>query len=101
MGFADFDRTMPTSQLSGGEGTRLGLAKLLLTEPDLLILDEVTNHLDFGMLAFLEDYLSRYKGAVLTVSHDRYYLEKSTNKTWEIENRQLVTYPPPTMLICP
>ncbi len=93
MGFADFDRTMPTSQLSGGEGTRLGLAKLLLTEPDLLILDEVTNHLDFGMLAFLEDYLSRYKGAVLTVSHDRYYLEKSTNKTWEIENRQLVTYP--------
>lgn len=95
MGFAGFDRNMNTHSLSGGEGTRLGLAKLLLTEPDLLILDEVTNHLDFNMLAFLEDYLSRYKGAVLTVSHDRYFLEKSTNKTWEIENTRLITYSAP------
>lgn len=93
MGFSSFDRGMETSLLSGGERTRLGLAKLLLVEPDLLILDEVTNHLDFRMLAFLEDWLSRYKGAVLTVSHDRYFLEKSTNKTWEIEDKRLVTYP--------
>ena len=93
MGFRSFDRDMQTSLLSGGERTRLGLMKLLLAEPDLLILDEVTNHLDFAMLDFLEGWLARYKGAVLTVSHDRYYLGKSTNKTWELEDKQLITYP--------
>ncbi|MCD8308767.1 MAG: ATP-binding cassette domain-containing protein, partial [Clostridia bacterium] len=80
------------STMSGGEKTRLKLARLLLEEPDLLILDEPTNHLDIKTLFWLEDYLSAFKGAVLTVSHDRYFLDKITAKTAEIEDKKLYTY---------
>ena len=95
MGFGAFDRKTPVETLSGGERTRLLLCKLLVEEPDLLILDEATNHLDFRMLGWLEEYLLTYKGAILTVSHDRYFLEKVTNITWEIENHTIVAYPAP------
>ncbi len=85
MGFPPetYDRVIST--LSGGEKTRLALAKLLLENPKLLILDEPTNHLDFQTIMWLEDYLQDYKGALLIVSHDRYFLDKLTTSTCEIE----------------
>ena len=92
MGFSSFDPETPVERLSGGERTRLALAKLLLEDPDLLMLDEPTNHLDFKTLGWLEDYLSTYKGAILTVSHDRYFLDKIVNTVCEMENRTLVRY---------
>ena len=92
MGFSSFDPETPVEQLSGGERTRLALAKLLLENPDLLMLDEPTNHLDFKTLGWLEDYLSAYKGAILTVSHDRYFLDKIVNVVCEMENKTLVRY---------
>ncbi|MEG2429923.1 MAG: ABC-F family ATP-binding cassette domain-containing protein, partial [Oscillospiraceae bacterium] len=70
----------------------LALAKLLLSAPKLLILDEPTNHLDFKTLMWLEDYLTNYKGGLLVVSHDRYFLDKMVTKTWEIEHRQIFSY---------
>ncbi len=87
MGFEDI--TQKISTLSGGEKTRLLLAKLLLEKNDLLILDEPTNHLDHETLCFLEEYLSGYGNAVLIVSHDRYFLDKVTKKTWEISACEL------------
>ncbi len=95
MGFGGFDAATPVASMSGGERTRLMLAKLLVEAPGLLILDEATNHLDFKMLAWLEDYLATYRGAILTVSHDRYFLDRVTNATWELENLSLVAYPAP------
>lgn len=92
MGFGDKSQDTVINTLSGGEKTRLAMAKLLLEQPDLLILDEPTNHLDFQTLAWLEDYLSGYKGALLIVSHDRYFLDRCTDKTWEIENHRLHSY---------
>ena len=92
MGFSSFDPETPVERLSGGERTRLALAKLLLEDPDLLMLDEPTNHLDFKTLGWLEDYLSTYKGAILTVSHDRYFLDKIVNTVCEMENKTLVRY---------
>ncbi|MBO5448824.1 MAG: ABC-F family ATP-binding cassette domain-containing protein [Ruminococcus sp.] len=92
MGFADTPRDRIISTLSGGEKTRLALAKLLLEEPDLLILDEPTNHLDFITLMWLEDYLKGYKGAILTVSHDRYFLNKICTRICEIEHGRLTSY---------
>ena len=80
------------SSLSGGEKTKLRLCRLLLEAPDLLILDEPTNHLDTATLFWLEDYLTEYKGALLIVSHDRYFLDRLTAKTWEIERGKLVSY---------
>ena len=74
------------NHLSGGEKTRVNLAKLLLTEPDILLLDEPTNHLDIRSLEFLEELVLKYKGTVLIVSHDRYFLDKVTNKTVLLEN---------------
>ncbi|MDE5859272.1 MAG: ATP-binding cassette domain-containing protein, partial [Oscillospiraceae bacterium] len=92
MGFPQdtYDRVIST--LSGGEKTRLALAKLLLENPKLLILDEPTNHLDFGTIMWLEDYLQDYKGALLVVSHDRYFLDKLTTSTCEIERGVLKRY---------
>lgn len=91
MGFSDFyDRVIDT--MSGGEKTRLKLARLLLEEPDLLILDEPTNHLDIKTLFWLEDYLKEFKGAVFVVSHDRYFLDKLITKTLEIENKKLSAF---------
>ncbi len=92
MGFKDFDTDRIIDNLSGGEKTRLAMAKLLLEEPDLLILDEPTNHLDLDTLAWLEDYLKSYKGAILIVSHDRYFLNKLCGKIFEIENKKLTIY---------
>lgn len=92
MGFSDIDDNRLVSSLSGGEKTRLSLASLLLSEPDLLILDEPTNHLDFKTLSWLEDYLSSYKGAVLMVSHDRYFLDKCVNEIAEIYKGKLSRY---------
>lgn len=92
MGFAETDQELEISSLSGGEKTRLAMAKLLLEEPELLILDEPTNHLDFKTLTWLETYLSTYKGALLIVSHDRYFLDKTVGHIWEIENHTLHTY---------
>ena len=79
----------PISTMSGGEKTRLKLCRLLLEEPELLILDEPTNHLDMKTLFWLEDYLSTFKGAILTVSHDRYFLDKLVTQIYEIENKKL------------
>ncbi|WP_040196351.1 ATP-binding cassette domain-containing protein [Candidatus Soleaferrea massiliensis] len=92
MGFDDKDRNTVINTLSGGEKTRLALSKLLLEQPDLLILDEPTNHLDFKTLLWLEEYLKTYKGALLVVSHDRYFLDKLVDICCEIERHRLYTY---------
>ncbi len=80
------------SLLSGGERTRLALAALLLKKPDLLLLDEPTNHLDIGTLKWLEQYLKSYAGTIVVISHDRYFLDQTVNRIFEITNRRLVTY---------
>ena len=92
MGFGDFNLNGSISVLSGGEKTRFALAKILVENPDLLILDEPTNHLDFSMLNWLENYLKEYKGAVIIVSHDRYFLDSVASDICEIENCELVRY---------
>lgn len=92
MGFMNYDRNTSVSTLSGGEKNRLGFAKLLLKSPKLLILDEPTNHLDFEALSWLESYLESYNGAVLVVSHDRYFLDKVVNDICEIEDTKLTKY---------
>ena len=92
MGFEERAWSQEISSLSGGEKTRLALAKLLLEEPGLLILDEPTNHLDFRTLMWLEEYLQGYRGGLLVVSHDRYFLDKMVTKIWEIENKTVVSY---------
>ena len=92
MGFAEHGFDKCVDKLSGGEQTRLAIAKLLLEAPSLLILDEPTNHLDFATLGWLEDYLAGYKGALLVVSHDRYFLDKLCNKIWELEDGSLWEY---------
>ncbi|MBR5229685.1 MAG: ABC-F family ATP-binding cassette domain-containing protein [Firmicutes bacterium] len=80
------------STLSGGERTRLALAALLLEKPDLLLLDEPTNHLDIGTLKWLEQYLSSYKGTIMIVSHDRYFLDQTVNRIFEVENHKVYCY---------
>ncbi|WNB91857.1 ATP-binding cassette domain-containing protein [Bacillus sp. NEB1478] len=90
--FADFDRDTRINTLSGGQKTRLALAKLLLTKPDLLILDEPTNHLDIKTLTWLEQYLQGYPGGILIVSHDRYFLDKIVTTVYEISRRRSVRY---------
>ncbi|WP_027399488.1 ABC-F family ATP-binding cassette domain-containing protein [Anaerovorax odorimutans] len=80
------------SLLSGGERTRLALASLLLKKPDLLLLDEPTNHLDIGTLKWLEQYLKAYSGTIVIISHDRYFLDQTANKIFEIEHHKLTVY---------
>lgn len=92
MGFAPEAWQKKVAVLSGGEHTRLRLAKLLLQRPDLLILDEPTNHLDFVTMEWLEGYLKGYPGAVLVVSHDRYFLDAVCSRIWEVENKGLASY---------
>ncbi|MCA1056950.1 ATP-binding cassette domain-containing protein [Rossellomorea aquimaris] len=88
LNFADFDYETKISTLSGGQKTRLALGKLLLTKPDILILDEPTNHLDIETLSWLETYLQSYEGAVLIVSHDRYFLDSVVNQVYEISRKR-------------
>ncbi len=90
--FGDFDYSTHISTLSGGQKTRLALGKLLLTKPDILILDEPTNHLDIETLSWLEQYLQGYHGAVLIVSHDRYFLDKVVNVVYEISRHSMKKY---------
>lgn len=92
LGFSDYDYSTKISVLSGGQKTRLALGKLLLTNPDLLILDEPTNHLDMETLSWLERYLQSYDGAVLIVSHDRYFLDNVVQVIYEISQTICTKY---------
>lgn len=92
MGFSGFDSGMRISNLSGGEKTKLSMARLLLEAPDLLLLDEPTNHLDFKTMQWLEGYLKGYRGIVITVSHDRYFLDAVVNTIYEIEQNHMERY---------
>ena len=92
MAFGESFYNKKISSLSGGERTRLALAALLLEKPDILLLDEPTNHLDIGTLKWLEQYLSAYKGTVMIVSHDRYFLDQTVNRIFEVENHKVYCY---------
>lgn len=92
MAFTEDTYTKKISMLSGGERTRLALCCLLLKKPDILILDEPTNHLDIGTLKWLEQYLKAYRGTIIIVSHDRYFLDQSVNRIFEISNHKMRIY---------
>lgn len=92
LGFNDDELEKPIKILSGGEKTRVLLAKLLLKKPTLLLLDEPTNHLDADALEWLELFLKQYKGTVILISHDRYFLDQSVNRIFEIHNKKLKAY---------
>lgn len=92
LGFSEEDFPRKSSVLSGGQKTRLEMGRLLLASPDILFLDEPTNHLDLGSIIWLETYLQNYKGAVLVVSHDRYFLNKIVTKVIELDNGKSYVY---------
>ena len=92
LGFSAEEQEKPVSVLSGGEKAKVQLAKLLLSGANLLLLDEPTNHLDIAALSWLEKFLSEYKGAYIIISHDRYFLDKVTTRTFELENKRLTCY---------
>ena len=92
LGFAEEDKERSISTLSGGQKTRVALAKLLLKKPSLIMLDEPTNHLDLRSIEWLEGFLQSYKGAVLIVAHDRYFLDRIVTKVFEIENGKLSVF---------
>ena len=92
LGFDESEFDKKVSTLSGGQKTRVALGKLLLQKPDFIILDEPTNHLDMASINWLETYLLNYKGAVLIVSHDRYFLDKIASKVIELENTKAMTF---------
>jgi ATP-binding cassette subfamily F protein uup len=90
LGIADFDKR--TGDLSGGQKKRVALAQVLIEAPDLLILDEPTNHLDYESVKWLEEYLGRYTGSLLLVTHDRYFLDRVTNRIFELEGGSIYSY---------
>ena len=92
LGFEESEFNRSVSELSGGQKTRVSLGRLLLSRPDIILLDEPTNHLDLNSIAWLEGYLRGYDGAVIIVSHDRYFLDKIVTKVIEIENTQATIY---------
>ncbi|MCK4977334.1 MAG: ABC-F family ATP-binding cassette domain-containing protein, partial [Anaerolineales bacterium] len=92
LGFKSEDFQRPIPQLSGGQRTRAVLARLLLSDPDMLVLDEPTNHLDISAVEWLEGYLYQWDGAKLLVSHDRYFLDKVVDHIWEMDTTGLETY---------
>lgn len=92
LGFSDEQMSQPIGVLSGGQKAKLQLAKMLLCGANLLLLDEPTNHLDIAAVEWLEDFLRSYNGAFLVISHDRYFLDRITTKTFEIENHRLTVY---------
>lgn len=92
LGFTEEDFDKSTSKLSGGQKSKLILAKLLLSKADFLLLDEPTNHLDINAISWLEDFLKNFSGACLIISHDRYFLDKITNKTIELDCRKIRSY---------
>ena len=89
LGFSSQEENLPVSALSGGQRTKLSLGKLLLSEPDLMLLDEPTNHLDIKSVEWLEDFIAKFNGTVMIISHDRYFLDKTTNRTLEIANKRI------------
>lgn len=92
LGFSEADFTKEINKLSGGQKTRVALGKLLLSTPDLIILDEPTNHLDMDSIAWLETYLLNYKGAVIVIAHDRYFLDKVVTKVIELDNTKATMF---------
>ena len=92
LGFAEDDFKKEVAHFSGGQRTRISLAKALIREPDFLFLDEPTNHLDIGMVEWLEEFLIGYKGGVLLISHDRFFLDRVANKIIELENKTVEAY---------
>ena len=92
LGFTQEEQHLPVGDLSGGQRTKISLGKLLLSDSNLILLDEPTNHLDIKSVEWLEDFLSKYNGTALIVSHDRYFLDKVTNKTMEIEHKKITVY---------
>lgn len=89
LGFTPEEENLSVAALSGGQRTKLSLGKLLLSEPDLMLLDEPTNHLDIKSVEWLEEFISKFGGTVIIVSHDRYFLDKTTSRTIEIANKRL------------
>jgi ATP-binding cassette subfamily F protein 3 len=92
LGFTEDEFSKTVDTLSGGQKTRVALAKLLLSKPDIIMLDEPTNHLDMDAIRWLEGFLGAYKGAVILVAHDRYFLDKIVSKVIEIENTKATSY---------
>ncbi|MEE1318303.1 MAG: ATP-binding cassette domain-containing protein, partial [Ruminococcus sp.] len=92
LGFSEADFEMPVGNLSGGQRSKLCLAKLLLSRSNMLLLDEPTNHLDIGSVNWLEGFLRDFKGSMIIISHDRYFLDSVTNKTIELEHCRTMCY---------
>lgn len=92
LGFGENDFSLNVNTLSGGQKTRVALSKLLLSKPDIILLDEPTNHLDMNSISWLEGFLSDYKGSVIIVAHDRYFLDKIVSKVIEIDNGTVTTF---------
>jgi ATPase components of ABC transporters with duplicated ATPase domains len=92
LGFKEEDLSKKVRMLSGGEKTRVMLGKLLLKKPDILLLDEPTNHLDTDSVQWLEAFLRQYRGTIFVISHDRYFLDQLTNRTFELFNKSIRVY---------